>query len=357
MPRSRHFALFAIGLLWVLAARTGAGSAADGFTRVLHTDVPRHLLNAIFLLVLLPTGFTALNWVGFRNGSIRSTNALPVRPTVRQEWREGVALGWGLVLCAALPVALFGMLHPQFWWQPRAWGLLLLSLLTLLVGSLATELAFRGFLFTSLIKATGPVTATLLLSLVYALETASSLNTTPFSFLISFLLGVLFSMAYLRTHALWLGWGLRFGWLASMGVLLGLPLAGSSDMSSVVATDTSGPAWFSGGAYGLEGAVLTIFVLLGGMFVLYRLTRDYAWQYTHPPIVAGGYPMDVPPPAAHTAMEAKSPPPPLVQILGATPVNASTEPRISEHLSAVVAAEANLPPPDHGKVQSAREDQ
>ena len=46
------------------------------------------------------------------------------------------------------------------------------------------------------------------------------------------------------------------------------------------------------------------------------MTREYAWLYTYKPIVAAGYPMDVKPPAAHTAMEqAPAPPPPLVQIM------------------------------------------
>ena len=147
----------------------------------------------------------------------------------------------------------------------------------------------------------------------------------------SLLAGFLFSLAYLRTHGLWLGWGLRFGWIASMGVLFGLPVAGWADLSSVVATNTSGKVALTGGAYGPEGALWTAIVLVGGLFVLYAATRDYAWEYTHEAIVAAGYPMDVPPPAAHTAMEAARPAP-LVQILGATPGEASRLPEVAEHL-------------------------
>ena len=36
---------------------------------------------------------------------------------------------------------------------------------------------------------------------------------------------------------------------------------------------------------------------------LYRVTTDYAWDYTHPPIIPGGYDVTIPPPAAHLAME------------------------------------------------------
>lgn len=319
-PRSLEFALFAIGLLWLLASRSGADSAAQGISRALHADALRPLLGQVFLLVLLTTGFTALHWLATRNGSIRQANALPTRPTAAREWQKGAALGWGLLLVAIVPMAVVGDLHPQFWLAPKAWGTALLSLATLFLGALATEMAFRGFLYRRLMDATGPVVGTILLSGVYAFVVTSPLNNTPFSFLVAFVGGLLFSVAYLRTHALWVGWGLRFGWLASMGVLFGLPLSGSADFASVVATDSSGQTWLTGGPYGPDGALFTGFVLLAGIFALYPLTREYAWNFTHEEIVPGGYPMDVPPPAAHRAMEAAPAPPQLVQILGATPV-------------------------------------
>lgn len=318
--RSLHFAVFAIGLLWLLASRIGAESAAQGIARLLHAELLTPLLARLFLLILLLTGFTALNWVGIRNGSVRSTNALPWRRTAGREWQKGAALGWALLLVAVLPAALVGALHPLFWFAPRAWGFAALATLTLLLGALATEVAFRGFLFQRLIAAIGPAGATVTMAAIYAYVATSLQSVTPFSFAVSLMVAFVASLAYLRTHGLWLGWGLRFGWLASMGVLFGLPIEGSADVANLVATRSSGPLWMTGGAYGPEGGLVAGVVLLGGLFVLYRLTRDYAWDYTHTPIVAGGYPMDVPPPKAHAAMEAAPPPPALVQILGAVPV-------------------------------------
>jgi hypothetical protein len=34
-------------------------------------------------------------------------------------------------------------------------------------------------------------------------------------------------------------------------------------------------------------------VLLAGIIVLVRVTRDYAWRYAQPEIVAGGIPVDI----------------------------------------------------------------
>jgi len=297
----------------------------------------------LFLLII---GFTFLGKRVLRSNGVRAINGLPWRPTAGQEWLRGAALGWALPLLAVLPVVFTANLHPQLWLAPRSWGLCVVSLATLALGTLALEVAYRGFLFTRLIDAIGPIAATILLSLIYAIASTFQPNSTSLSVAVTFLLGVLFAFAYLRTHALWLGWGLHFAWSATTAVLLGLPIAGSVTDNTLVATSVTGPDWLTGGAYGPEGAAVTVVVVLLGWIILHRITRNYAWEYTHPPIVAAGYPMDVAPPAAHVAMEdAVARNVPLVQILPTTSANPSTLPAIEEHIRA--AQEAATQDPDH----------
>jgi uncharacterized protein len=331
-----QLALFVTGFLWLLASRSAASHGAQGIANRLNLAVAQPPLQEAFFLVLLLCGFATLSWIATRHGGIRLTNALPQRSTAIHEWQTGAALGWATLLAAVLPMMLAGDLHPQFWLAPRAWGLALLSLLTLALGALAIEVAFRGYIFRCLIGAMGTTMATIFLSMAYALFYSFSPYSTGFSVFLTFLTGILFSMAYLRTHALWLGWGMHFAWSASMGVLFGLPVAGLATYSYPISTNVSGALWVTGGLYGPEGALLTAVFILTATIILYRLTREYAWSYTHAPIVAAGYPMDIAPPAAHTAMEATAAarPAPLVQILSTTATNASTLPVIDEHLRA-----------------------
>ena len=100
----------------------------------------------------------------------------------------------------------------------------------------------------------------------------------------------------------------------------------------------TGPRWLTGGAYGLDAAVLTGLGMLVGMGVLYRATREYAWAYTAPMIVGAGYEVAVAPPAAHVAMERSTAvaPPPLVQI---QPVTSQSATVISHDESGM-----NIPP-------------
>lgn len=329
-----QFALFCTGLLWAVAARAAAERAGNGLTVRFQFDAAKPLLTEVFFLFLLLAGFTGLHWIATRTGNIRETNALPERPTAGREWLLGAALGWGLLLVCVLPMILFGDFHPQFWWAPRSWGLAALSLAAVAAETLAIEAAFRGYIYKRLIEAVRPLTATILLSLVYAVLSSYRPNATTLSFVISFVAALLFSLAYLRTHALWLGWGLHFAWSAAMGILFGLPVRGAATYSSLVLTTTSGADWFTGGAFGPDGALLSLIGLLAGMAVLYQATRDYAWSYTHPPIVPAAYAVTIAPPAAHTAMEqaASAAPASLVQIAPATPMNPSTMTAIEEHL-------------------------
>jgi uncharacterized protein len=259
---------------------------------------------------------------------VREVNALPQRPTAAQEWRQGAALGWALLLVAVLPMMLLGHLHPEFSFTPHDLYALLPSILALLAGSLAVEVAFRGFLYKQLIGAIHTGAATVAMSGIFALASSFGIF-GPYagarSVQVTFVAGLFFSLAYLRTHGLWLGWGLRFGWSVTTAMVFGLPVSGNTEYSVLVFSNTSGSPWLTGGAYGPDGSLWTAAVLLLGIAALYALTRDYAWNYTHPSIVPGGYPMDVAPPAAHAAMEAAARPA-LVQIAPSTSVAVSTLP-------------------------------
>jgi hypothetical protein len=323
-----QLALFVTSVAWFLAADTVAAHAARGLSERFALDAARPLLTWAFLLFLLALGFSVLQAIAKRRSSLREVLGLPNRLTALREWGLGAALGWGLIALAVLPMAAAGTLHIEFWTQPRAFALLLLNLVTLAVAALAEEVAFRGYSYRRLIEAIGPVAATIVMSLLFALGHVLNPSATWASSVVTILAGVLLSVAWLRTHGLWLGWGLHFAWNASMGILFGLPISGITGFASIVQTRAFGRLWLTGGDYGPEGAAFTVIVLLVGIAVLVRVTRDYAWHYTYVPIVAAGYPMEPAPPAAHVAMEqqaqqaqqARTPAAvSLVQILPSTP--------------------------------------
>ena len=323
--RTLDLALSAAAIAWFLAARELADRSAAGISQRLDLLAVGSVLRPLFLLFLLLVGFYAFDLVSRRRSSTRDLLGLPARPSTRYEFSLGAALGWSALLLSVLPIALFGALHIQLWTEPRAFLYALASLLSAALAALAVEVAFRGYAFRRLIEAMGPTSATLVMSAVFALVFSFNSGAGGTGFLVLTTLGLLLSIGWLRTHALWLSWGLHFAWIASMGLLFGLPVAGSTDLSSIIQSFAAGRRSITGGAFGPEAASFTLLVLLLALIPLVRLTRDFAWNYTHKPIVPAGYPMDIPPPAAHTAMAAAPPPPPpLVQILPSTPQQRST---------------------------------
>lgn len=328
--RSLQLALFVASITWVIVATVVAARAARGLAIRFQLNDGFLLLNAIFLLFLVIVGLVVLEGIANRNTPIRRTIGLPRRPTAATEWGTGAALGWGIVLVSVLTMALAGALHVRIWLEPRSLWLAFLNLITLGILALASEIAFRGYAYRCLINAMGTSWATVVISIVFAIITTLNQEGTYLSTFIAILFSTILCAAWHRTHGLWFGWGLHFAWIASIGILFGLPVNGFDTLSSVVQTRAIGLTWLTGGDLGPEGALLMPLLLLAALIVLYRVTRDWWWHYTHAPIIAGGYPMDVAPPPAHAAMENKpASAPALVQILPSTSQSRSVEPDTS----------------------------
>ena len=325
-----QFALFGTSAIWVIASQATASIASHGFSVRFNLESEQQLLSSLIFLFLLLVGFSVLQAISRQPSSLQSVMGLPKRSTAREEWGIGAAIGWGSVVLAVLPMALAGTLHVHFQRDSQSFWFVAVNTLTLLVAALAEEVAFRGYPFRRLIDAIGPVGATIGLSVLFGLGHALNPDSTWISVLITMVAGILFSIAWLRTYGLWLPWGMHFAWNASMGILFGLPVSGLNSFSTVIMTRAVGRHWLTGGAYGPEAAFFTLPALVATIIVVVVLTRNYAWDYTRPPIIAAGYAVDVAPPAAHSAMEqeAAAKAPALIQILPTTPQTRSVVPQI-----------------------------
>lgn len=322
--RALPIALFATGLAWFSSSGLLAARSARGLTNRFNVDSARPLLASIFLLFLLAVGYSLLATISRQALSLRKLLGLPQRATAGREWLLGAAIGWGAAVLSVLPLALTGSLSVGFWTERRAFGLIFVNLAAAAVGTLAEEVAFRGYPFRCLIDAIGPTRATVVVSLCYALYHTLLGGGGLEAFFLTLIAGILLALGWLRTHGLWLPWGLHFAWNASLGILFGLPVSGSVEGSTVIQSNAFGRVWFTGGEFGPEAGFFTAIALIVAIVMLIRTTRDYEWRYTHPTIIAGGYPMDVPPPPAHVAMEEQAKPPSLVQILPSTPQGRSS---------------------------------
>ena len=189
--------------------------------------------------------------------------------------------------------------------------------------ALAEEIAFRGYAFQSFVQALGPAGATLGFAAIYAILQAITPGSNHASFGVALAFSLLLSTAYLRTGALWVSWGLNFGWKASRALVFGLAISGVASNSPVVQGNPMGPFWLTGGAYGLDGSWLACLVLLAALPVVFRITSDLNFRYNAPGIVPGGIPVDLDAAARaqHEAAMGQAAPtaPALVQIQAGEP--------------------------------------
>lgn len=325
-PRHMQFAGFVAALAWYFCSKALAASAANGIGTRFDLGDLQPVVEAVFLLFLVILGVGLLAGIERRRAPLRLTLGLPRRRSAAKEWGEGAAIGWGLAVACVLPMLMARTLDARLWLAPRAWELVLLNMLTLAIVTLAQTLGIYGYAFHRLIEATGPARATTLLAVLAAIYTGfnpGAAGSPGIRMAVAIVATVLFCLCWIRTHGLWLPWGLYLAWAAVTSVVFGLPLAGSAAYMSVVETRAFGPEWLTGGSFGPGAALLSAAFGLVGIAVVVRMTSDYAWDYTRAPLIPAGIEVDVPPPAAHTAMEstatAAPAPPQLVQILPTTP--------------------------------------
>lgn len=84
------------------------------------------------------------------------------------------------------------------------------------------------------------------------------------------LAGVWLAVAYLRTRSLWFPLGIHWAWNWALGSVFGLPVSGITEIAPhplLQGTDL-GPAWLTGGSYGIEGGLAcTITLIVSAIFI------------------------------------------------------------------------------------------
>jgi CAAX protease family protein len=324
--RLRAYAHFLFAVLYFFLARSLAHRGAAG----LADNQWAPLVEQAMLAFLLLLGYASMGFWLNRQMSPVSEQGLPLRPGWPREAGLGLATGWGLTVACVLPLVLGGGIAITVSTQGSTWGWLVADTAFFVLAALVEELAFRGYGFQRFVIAVGPLGASLGFAAFYAIVQSLAPGSSHASFFVSVALGLVLSAAYLRTKAIWLSWGLNFGWRASRALLFGLAVNGVNSHSPVIQGDPMGPFWITGGGYGLESSWITFILLLVALPVIFRVTRELDFRYNAPEIVAGGIPVDLDAAARaqHEAAMGSAEPasPALVQIVQAARVPTAAAP-------------------------------
>jgi hypothetical protein len=313
---------FLAAIFYFFAARALAARATGGIS----TPEWSSLAEQIFLLFLLVVGFSSMGFWFDKQMHPITEQGLPRRRGWTREAGLGISLGWGIALVPVLAMALIGGIATSFTahWSNLGWFLVNLAFFA--VAALAEEVAFRGYGFQCFERAVGGLGATFVFAAFYAILASLIPGASRVSVLSGVALMLLLSAAYLRTRALWVGWGINFAWKASRALVFGLSVAGVNSRSPIVQGNPMGPFWLTGGAYGLEASWFALVVLLAALPVVFRATEDLNFLHNAPVFEPGGIAVDLDAAARaqHEAATTAPAAPALVQILPASAPVAQT---------------------------------
>jgi membrane protease YdiL (CAAX protease family) len=155
-----------------------------------------------------------------------AAQGLSLSPGWARQFGVGCAFGVLLVALAVIPLATWEGLSFRTVLNSRSLARVAVVLAVVISGALAEELMFRGYPFQRLTEGIGPAGAIAVFSVLFGVVHLSNPGATVWGLVNTVAIGVLLSVLYLRTRALWMPWGFHFAWNAMLGIVLGLPVSG-----------------------------------------------------------------------------------------------------------------------------------
>lgn len=198
---------------------------------------------------------------------------MPLSHRWRRELGIGAALGFAMItLCVAI-IAVFGDYNFAARLRPQLLPHLALVLWIGITAAALEEVAFRGYPFMTLVRAIGQWPATVAMSLLFAAGHLFNPHWTFIGFANTALVGLLLSLSFLRTGALWMAIGIHFAWNIALGTLYGLPVSGVELFGVGIKGTATGHPWLTGGNYGVEASLTGSLSILLGSAALLLVTR------------------------------------------------------------------------------------
>lgn len=190
----------------------------------------------------------------------------------------GALSGALLIAIATLPLFAFGVYEVTFYRGPQS-GLLGVAAV-ILIAAFLEEVVYRGVLFGLLEEAIGTNWALWLQSLIFSAmhlgnNSDADLHAILLNLVSGTLIGAFWTYIFIQTRNLWIVAANHAAWNYAI-ILTGTPLSGIDSWLSVAPFDSTyhGPFWLSGGVFGPEDSIVTIFIVIVCLAVQMRMLRN-----------------------------------------------------------------------------------
>jgi len=148
---------------------------------------------------------------------------------------------------------------------------LALSAGVFLIAGAFEEAVFRGYVFQTFTRAGLGWFALLITSCFFGVVHLMNPNPGTISTINTMLAGLWLGVAYLKTRDLWFPLGVHMAWNWAQSAVFGVEVSGMTGLipAPLMKEIDSGPAWLTGGDYGLEGGIACTIALLISTLVIY----------------------------------------------------------------------------------------
>lgn len=256
-------ALLCIGVPFVLSNIVGRFFAAGADAT--------HLRNGFKIVVLVAAYLAHARWV-----ERRSPHELSL-PGALKETGLGFLLAAGLITSSVALLASLGCYHVDGINTEAPVARYVAGFFAVAV---LEELIFRGVLFRLVEKSLGSVIAIAPSTAVFGLAHLANENATWLSIVSLTLISLVFVGGFLATRRLWFCVGLHWGWNL-LQALYSVSVSGG-ETKGLLNGHVTGPAWLTGGSFGVEASLPTLLLSLiaaGGLLHVARKKGHFTLPY------------------------------------------------------------------------------
>lgn len=195
------------------------------------------------------------------------------RPVIELSGRKALPeFGAGLSIGTLMVVAVAGMAYASGAYSitgMNSWSMAIaLPLAQMTFVAVFEEVLCRGIVFRIAEQSLGSWVSLAISAFLFGLGHVPGNGAGFLAIIVMAVAGVFFSAAYMLTRRLWLCIGIHIAWNYVLGTIFSIPVSGH-ESKGLLLGKLSGPDWITGGLYGLEATVFTLFVLaaLGAYFL------------------------------------------------------------------------------------------
>ena len=169
---------------------------------------------------------------------------------------NGLFIGFSYFIIVTVTMSLCGYYHIksiQFDWEKQLFSFTLFFLV-----AVSEEIFFRGILFRMINRRWNIWAALVISGLIFGgLHILNDNATLWSSIAITIEAGSLLGAAYAYSKNIWLPIGIHWIWNYTQGNILGFPVSGEDNVTSIITPEISGPQWLTGGSFGAEASVIS----------------------------------------------------------------------------------------------------